>query len=64
MSAHSKTGLPIVTLRGCNCDRVYFCNWKEEVMNALSDNGCYPHKVQEELSVYDTNPDLDRGWLN
>ena len=65
MSAHSKFGLPIVTLRGYNCDRVCFCNWKEEAMSTLSNKGFHPDdKIQAELSVYDTNPDLDRGWLN
>lgn len=64
-SAYSKSGFPIVTVREKFGNRKDVIKLKDRLISLLKEKGFSVYdKIQSEISIYDTNPKLDEGWIN
>lgn len=60
----SKFLKPLLTIRIYHYGFVYAINYKNKILNDMKKNGYeFDDKIQQEYSIYDTNPQLDEGWL-
>lgn len=54
---------PLLTLRSVNCNRSRIMAYKDALEQDLEQNGLIVIGVQQEYTVYDTNPSLDDDWI-
>lgn len=55
---------PLLTVRVYDEGFLAAQQYKDTVLNALKSIGySFEDKIQQEFSLYDSNPDLDKGWL-
>jgi len=64
-NAFKKETVPLITLRlSANIGSIKAVQIKDELLDHLKANGFHTNDgIQCEFSVYDSNPDLDSGWL-
>lgn len=56
---------PIITIRVYDTGYIDAVSYKNKVVNALKTLGyIFEDKIQEEFAVYDSNPNVDYGWIN
>jgi len=60
----SKTRKPLLTIRVYNNGFVLAQEYKDYVLNDMKSNGyVFADEIQQEFSIWDTNQELDEGWL-
>ena len=56
---------PIITIRHNFGEKENIINYKNVIIDDLKNNGFHiTDKIQREISIYDTNPDEDKGWIS
>jgi hypothetical protein len=64
-SAYSGTRYPIVTIRKYQGSRKEVMQYKDNVIEKLKKLGYHIFdKIQAEISIYDSFPEEDQGWIN
>lgn len=60
----SKNRLPLLTIRVYNLGFILAQKYKDDVLDKMKNMGYkFESAIQQEFSIYDTNPDLDKSWL-
>jgi hypothetical protein len=55
---------PLLTVRVFNNGFINARKYKDIILNHLKDMGyIFENKIQEEFSIYDSNSNIDKGWL-
>ena len=61
----SPTKKPLLTIRIYGTGSIGAQEYKDQVMNGMKKIGyVFEDKIQQEFSVYDSNPRLDNGWIS
>ena len=65
LSIRSETQYPILTIRLHTGTAINALVYKDQIIDNLKKEGFHiSEKIQNELSVYDTFPELDEGWVS
>lgn len=65
ISSFGDTKYPIITIRYNNGTNKDILDYKKNIINNLENNGFkISDKIQHELSIYDTFPEEDNGWIS
>jgi len=65
ISSFGEKKYPIITIRHNFGEKENIINYKNVIIDDLKNNGFHiTDKIQREISIYDTNPDEDKGWIS
>jgi hypothetical protein len=65
ISSYGNTRYPIITIRMHSGSRDNILQYKNIIIDSMKNNGFHiTDKIQQEISIYDTFPEEDNGWIS